>query len=65
MGWGNPAHAPLYVIGLFIVLLEQAWQARKAGKAAVILTLLIVPDFLYSVGRQWVYIRAAWRAADR
>lgn len=66
-GWAgiNPAHAPLYAIGLFIVLLEQAWQARKAGKAAVILTLLIVPDFLYSVGRQWVYIRAAWRAAAR
>ena len=66
-GWAgiDPAHAPLYAIGLFIVLLEQAWQARKAGKTAVILTLLIVPDFLYSVARQFVYIRAAWRTAIR
>jgi len=57
----DPANAPLYAIGIGVVVLEQAWQSRKAGWRSVVMTLLIVPDFLYSVARQLVYIRALYR----
>jgi biofilm PGA synthesis N-glycosyltransferase PgaC len=62
-GWAgiNPANAPIYAIGLAIVLGEQAWQAKKAGILAIIMTLLIIPDFIYSVARQTVYVRALYR----
>jgi len=45
------------------VVMEQAYQARRAGWLAVLSTLLVVPDLLYSLARQYVYIRAAYRAA--
>jgi hypothetical protein len=44
---------------------EQAYQARRAGWPAVLSTLLVVPDFLYSLARQYIYLRAAYRAATR
>jgi poly-beta-1,6-N-acetyl-D-glucosamine synthase len=56
----NPIHAPLYLAGISIVILEQAWQARKAGHKSILATLSIGPDLLYSVVRQVVYIKAAW-----
>ncbi len=61
-GWNgiNPLNAPLYAIGIGIVIMEQAWQARKAGPKAVITTLVVLPDFIYSVGRQLIYIRALY-----
>ena len=64
-GWAgvNPANAPLYAAGIGIVVLEQAWQARAAGKWAVLMSLLVVPDFLYSLARQVVYLRALSRLA--
>jgi poly-beta-1,6-N-acetyl-D-glucosamine synthase len=61
----NPANAPVYMAGVCFVIAEQAWQSRKAGRKAVLITLLIVPDFLYSLGRQAVYIRALYRIARR
>lgn len=66
-GWGgvNPLNAPLYLGGVVIVVLEQAWQTRKAGRLAVLATLLVVPDFLYSVARQLVYARALCQVALR
>ena len=62
-GWRgiNPLNAPIYAIGIGIVVLEQAWQARKAGVRAVLSTLVIWPDLLYSAARQVIYIRALWR----
>ncbi len=59
-GWAgiDPLHAPIYALGIGIVLVEQSWQARKAGPKAIIMTLFLVPDFTYSVARQLVYIRA-------
>jgi cellulose synthase/poly-beta-1,6-N-acetylglucosamine synthase-like glycosyltransferase len=56
----NPLHAPLYLAGIGIVVLEQAWQARKAGGKPVAATLAIGPDLLYSIARQFVYIKAAY-----
>jgi cellulose synthase/poly-beta-1,6-N-acetylglucosamine synthase-like glycosyltransferase len=62
-GWEgiNPANAPLYAACLGFIIMEQTWQARKAGWAAMAATLLIFPDLLYSVARQFVYARAGWR----
>ena len=62
-GWQgiNPLNAPIYAIGIGVVVCEQAWQARKAGPRAVLSTLTIWPDLLYSMARQVIYIRAAWR----
>jgi poly-beta-1,6-N-acetyl-D-glucosamine synthase len=66
-GWAglNPLNAPLYLACIIAITLEQAWQARKAGPWAVISTLLIVPEILYSVIRQWVYIKALYRLIRR
>jgi cellulose synthase/poly-beta-1,6-N-acetylglucosamine synthase-like glycosyltransferase len=61
----DPANAPLYACGIGFVVTEQAWQARKAGWRAVVMTLLILPDFCYSVARQVVYIRALYRLLTR
>ena len=62
-GWQgiNPLNAPVYAIGIGIVVLEQAWQARKAGLRAVLSTLTIWPDLIYSFARQVIYIRAGYR----
>ena len=62
-GWQgiNPLNARLYAIGIGIVILEQAWQARKAGFMAVLATLAVIPDFIYSLSRQVVYVRAFFR----
>ena len=62
-GWQgiNPLNAKLYALCLVFIIIEQAWQARRAGPGAVIATLLIFPDLFYSVARQVVYVRAAWR----
>lgn len=62
-GWEgiNPLNAKLYAICLLFIIGEQTWQARKAGVGAIIATLLIFPDLFYSIARQVVYIRAAWR----
>jgi cellulose synthase/poly-beta-1,6-N-acetylglucosamine synthase-like glycosyltransferase len=62
-GWQgiNPLNAPIYAIGITIVVLEQAWQARRAGSRAIAATLLIGPDLLYSAARQVIYTRALWR----
>lgn len=62
-GWQgiNPLNAKLYAACLLFIVIEQAWQARKAGPGAVIATLLIFPDLFYSVARQVVYVQAAWR----
>lgn len=62
-GWEgiNPLNAKLYALCLVFIIIEQSWQARKAGVGAVLATLLIVPDLFYSVARQVVYVRAAWR----
>ncbi len=65
IGGIDPANAPLYAVGIGVVVLEQAWQARKAGPRAVIMTLLIVPDLAYSLARQVVYIRALYRLLAR
>jgi len=64
-GWRgiDPVNAPYYFAGIAGVVTEQAYQARRAGWLAVLSTLLVVPDFLYSLARQYVYIRAAYRAA--
>ncbi len=61
-GWAglDPLHAPLYLAGICTVIAEQAWQARKAGKRAVVMSLLVVPDLLYSLARQAVYLRALY-----
>ena len=66
-GWEgiNPLNAKLYALCLVLITIEQAWQARKAGWGAVVATLLIFPDLFYSVARQVVYIRAAWRVWRR
>lgn len=66
-GWRgiNPVNAPYYFIGIALVILEQAFQARKAGWKAIASTVLILPDLAYSLARQYVYIRAAYRAAKR
>ena len=62
-GWEgiNPLNAPIYAIGIGAVVIEQAWNARRAGFKAVISTLLVVPDLMYSFARQGVYIRALYR----
>jgi poly-beta-1,6-N-acetyl-D-glucosamine synthase len=57
----DPLNAPLYAAGIGVVVIEQAWQSRKAGPWAVIVTLLVIPDLLYSFARQGIYLRAAWR----
>jgi len=64
-GWRgiDPVNAPYYFAGIAGVVMEQAYQARRAGWLAVLSTLLVVPDLLYSLARQYVYIRAAYRAA--
>lgn len=64
-GWRgvDPANAPLYAGGIAIVVIEQTWQSRRAGLKALLMPLLIVPDFLYSCTRQAVYLCAAYRAA--
>jgi poly-beta-1,6-N-acetyl-D-glucosamine synthase len=61
-GWRgiNPVNAPVYAIGVAIVIIEQAWQARRAGVRSIGATLGILPDLFYSVIRQLVYIIAAW-----
>jgi poly-beta-1,6-N-acetyl-D-glucosamine synthase len=66
-GWRgvNPLNAPLYLAGIAIVVLEQAWQARGSGWRGVVATLLVIPDFGYSVARQLVYARALYRVATR
>jgi cellulose synthase/poly-beta-1,6-N-acetylglucosamine synthase-like glycosyltransferase len=66
-GWRgiDPANAPYYFAGIAGVVGEQAYQARRAGWLAVLSTLLVVPDFLYSLARQYIYLRAAYRAATR
>jgi cellulose synthase/poly-beta-1,6-N-acetylglucosamine synthase-like glycosyltransferase len=66
-GWRgiDPLNAPYYFAGIAGVVLEQAYQARRAGWLAVLSTLLIVPDFLYSLARQYVYLKAAYRALSR
>jgi len=62
-GWQgiNPLNAKLYALCLLFIIIEQTWQARKAGIVAIVATLLIVPDLFYSVARQFVYIRALYR----
>ena len=62
-GWQgiNPLNAPIYAIGIGVVVCEQAWQARKAGPRAVLSTLTVWPDLLYSMARQVIYVRAGWR----
>ena len=62
-GWQgiNPLNSPIYAIGITIVVLEQAWQARRAGSPAILATLMIGPDLLYSAARQVIYSRALWR----
>ncbi len=66
-GWRgiDPLNAPLYFAGIAIVVLEQAWQAQRAGWRAVTATLLVVPDLIYSVARQLVYARALFRVVLR
>lgn len=66
-GWEgiNPLHAPLYLTGIAIVICEQAWQARKAGWRAVLATLAVAPDLLYSLARQMIYLRALYRLIRR
>lgn len=61
-GWGglDPLHAPIYMIGIGVVVAEQAYQSRKAGLSAVMTTLMIVPDLLYSFARQFIYLRALY-----
>ena len=61
----NPMNAPVYWALIGFITIEQAWQARKAGKLAVLSTLLIVPEIFYSVIRQYVYIRALYRSMRR
>ncbi len=66
-GWQglNPLHAKVYMWCIIAVILEQAWQARKAGPLAVLATLAIFPELLYSLARQVVYTRALWRLLRR
>ena len=61
----NPLNAPIYAIGIGIVVLEQAWQARKAGTKSIMATLGLWPDLIYSAVRQIVYIKALYRLIRR
>ena len=61
----NPVNASVYAIGIGIVVLEQAWQARKAGAKSIVATLGLWPDLIYSAVRQLVYIRALYRLIRR
>jgi poly-beta-1,6-N-acetyl-D-glucosamine synthase len=61
----NPLHAPVYALGIGLVICEQAWQCRQAGTKSIGATLGIIPDLAYSVARQLIYVRALWRLIRR
>lgn len=66
-GWSglDPLHAPLFAGCVAFLVAEEAWQARRGGVGAVLATLALVPDWLYALRRQAVYVRALWRLIRR
>jgi biofilm PGA synthesis N-glycosyltransferase PgaC len=60
----DPAKAPQFAAIIAMVICEQAWQSRKAGRSAVLVTLAVVPEFGYNLIRQFIYILALIKLAS-
>ena len=60
----NPARAPQFAAIIALVICEQAWQCRKAGPRAIVMTLILLPELAYNLVRQVVYIIALAKLAS-
>jgi biofilm PGA synthesis N-glycosyltransferase PgaC len=63
----NPTATPVWTAVGALLILDRIWRTRTAGKRALVLSAMILPEYLYDVARQFLYLRALidhWRGSD-